>query len=339
MSFKSKFKKEANNLHNKSNSNYDYYLDLQKYNLEKFKFEKEEKDYLFDILPYTIETERHPDFGKQEKTYHLEIFVHSYIGVNKGSYLCMEKMYNKPCPICEEFRRKKEELENRGFANNEVWEHIKDLAYKQRILYYILYKGKKYIFDSAYGSTNSKKISMSFEKSWKSAMDRKETKGISVFPVYLNEEGCTSLEFTYIPIGQNFFEFSNFDFPAIEKYNPENIKDLVSLEKLLIIPNEETIRNSLLGINYDEENNDDTPDEMEQLAKEDGYYEEVVKKEVEEKEEIQESAKKKKKSVENECPYGTQFGKDWDEYEHCDKCVNEHPEVYETCKAMYKNNK
>jgi len=330
MSFKSKFKKEANNLHNKSNSNYDYYLDLQKYNLEKFKFEKEEKDYLFDILPYTIETERHPDFGKQEKTYHLEIFIHSYVGINKGSYLCMEKMYGEVCPICEEFRRKKEELENKGFANNEVWEQIKDLAYKQRILYYILYKGKKYIFDSAYKS---------FEKNWKSAVERKEARGVDVFPVYLNEEGCTSLEFTYVPKGQNFFDLINFDFPAIEKYNPENVKDLVSLEKLLIIPNEETIRDSLLGITYNDENEDaESVSNLKEFVKENDYYKEVVEKE-ELKEEIQEPAKKKKKSVENECPYGTQFGKDWDEYEHCDKCVNEHPEVYETCKAMYKNNK
>lgn len=332
MSFKSKFKKEANYLHNKSNSNYDYYLDLQKFNLEKFKFEKEEKDYLFDILPYTIETERHPDFGKQEKTYHLEIFIHSYVGINKGSYLCMEKMYNKSCPICDEFRRVKEKLENDGVSNDAVWDHIKGLAYKQRILYYILYKGKKYIYDSAYKS---------FEKSWKSAVERKEARGVDVFPVYLNEEGCTSLEFTYIPKGQSFFDLINFDFPAIEKYNAENLKDLVSLEKLLIIPDENTVRDLLLGINYDDEDN--TPDEVEE--KEDNYYEEVVKKEVEEKEEVQEPAKKKKKAVENECPYKQEkagapnFGKDWDDYVECDKCVKENSEIYEACKKTYKDNK
>ena len=33
------------------------------------------------------------------------------------------------------------------YPDKEIWENIKDLAYKHRILYHILYKGKRYIFE------------------------------------------------------------------------------------------------------------------------------------------------------------------------------------------------
>src|SRR4249920_3912901 len=32
--------------------------------------------------------------------YALEVWVHSYIGASGGSYLCLNKMQNKPCAIC-----------------------------------------------------------------------------------------------------------------------------------------------------------------------------------------------------------------------------------------------
>ena len=333
MNLKDKFKETSNRIHNKNKGGFLKYLDLEKFNLEQIKFERITKDYIFDILPYSIETKNHPLFGKQKETYNLEIFVHQYVGMNNDNFLCMKKMYNQNCEICNEFEKVKTKLEKDGLTNKEIWEEIKNLAYKHRILYHILYDGKKYIFDSPYGSDSSKKISVSFEKSWKSAIERKESKGIDVFPIYLNEDGCTSIEFTYNPIGDNFFEFSNFEFPVIKNYNSENVVGLTSLEKLLVIPDQQYIKDALLG-NGEENNSNPYKEEeksynVEEADKTVNYYNEVL---IKEKfvGEVVEPIKKKKK-VENECPYGTKLGIDFDEYEHCDKCMLSHAEIYEVC--------
>lgn len=33
--------------------------------------------------------------------YGLDVYVHGFIGPNRGSYLCLQKMKNKPCPLCD----------------------------------------------------------------------------------------------------------------------------------------------------------------------------------------------------------------------------------------------
>ena len=33
--------------------------------------------------------------------YGLDIYVHGFVGPNRGSYLCLQKMKNKPCPLCK----------------------------------------------------------------------------------------------------------------------------------------------------------------------------------------------------------------------------------------------
>lgn len=317
MNLKSKFQQKSDDFSKKNSSSFESYLNLKEYKLEAFKFEKENKSYLFDILPYKIETENHPSGKKGDLDYHLEVYTHN-IQLSKTefySFLCMEKMYGKTCECCNEFVRLKEKLENDGLSNDEVWNEIKHLAYKQRIIYHIKYENKNYIFDVSY------KL---FEKKWKDLIDNKKKRGKDVFPIYLNEEGCTSIEFSYEQKGQ-FYELISFDFPEIEDYNEKYVKDLVSLEKLLVIPDQQTIKNRLSGevenSNVDENDNK--------------YYDEVIKPTVEEpKEEVQ---KKKKTKVDtNYCPYEFVFGQDYDTYENCDKCVNTNPENYQNCKNKYK---
>ena len=132
--------KKADETYQRNQSNFSHYLDLQKYNLEKFTFSKEQKDYLIDILPYKIESNIHPDFGKSEFDFHLEIWTHNFVGINNDSYLCMKKTFGKECAICNEFERMKEKLENDGLPREEVWAEIKSLYARQRFLYHILYQ-------------------------------------------------------------------------------------------------------------------------------------------------------------------------------------------------------
>lgn len=48
------------------------------------------------ILPATWEDSQH---------YGIDVFVHQGIGADRTTYLCLEKMKNKPCPICEARKR------------------------------------------------------------------------------------------------------------------------------------------------------------------------------------------------------------------------------------------
>ncbi len=50
-------------------------------------------DNLIRILPAGWENEKNH--------YALRVYIHKFVGVNKGTYLCLRKMRNKTCPICE----------------------------------------------------------------------------------------------------------------------------------------------------------------------------------------------------------------------------------------------
>ncbi len=50
-------------------------------------------DNLIRILPAGWENEKNH--------YALKVFIHKWVGVNKGTYLCLRKMRGKPCPICD----------------------------------------------------------------------------------------------------------------------------------------------------------------------------------------------------------------------------------------------
>ena len=51
------------------------------------------------ILPPTWENFEH---------YGFDVWLHSYVGVDRGSYLCLKKMLGKPCPICAAVTEAKE---------------------------------------------------------------------------------------------------------------------------------------------------------------------------------------------------------------------------------------
>lgn len=60
----------------------------------------------------------------------LEIFKHSEIGVNKATYLCLQKMFGKPCPICEY----QQELKKQGIS----LDNIKALDTAHRFLLFVV---------------------------------------------------------------------------------------------------------------------------------------------------------------------------------------------------------
>ncbi len=302
------------------------YLDFKGNGVERFKDENK-KDYLIDIIPYEIETNKHPNDKKGETAYNMDIWVHKSIGLEKGHYLCMKKTFDEPCKICEKFL----ESQNQGME----WDDIKHLTPSRRCVYLMRYKKKIYVYDTSF------KI---FEELWLEVVEKKKKKGEDIFPVYLNEEGCCSLEFSTTD-KSGIGRYIQFDFTEIEDYDEKVLEKTISLEKLLIIPDQEKLEKILSGEVSEtqdeeetEEDNSEYDDYLEEAEGDEEGTEEEQDEEEEQKEEESVKKKKKKKVEKDECPYNTQFGKDWDEYEHCDTCIKDHKEIYDSCKEKSKGN-
>lgn len=97
-----------------------------------------EGEHVIDIIPY-IAGPNHPTLKEGEVGFLLDFYVHSGIGPNEDRFVCLSRTYNKPCPICEDQRKKRregtlsdEELaklnpQRRTLYNIIVWDNDKEI--------------------------------------------------------------------------------------------------------------------------------------------------------------------------------------------------------------------
>jgi len=78
-------------------------------------------DNILRIMPGTFE-------GSDEH-YGMDVYVHYGVGTDNQSYLCPNKMLDKPCPICEELAR----VQNGGDDD-----YIRELKPTKRVLVYVI---------------------------------------------------------------------------------------------------------------------------------------------------------------------------------------------------------
>lgn len=62
-------------------------------------FRPKDGSHILDIIPYDAGS-KDPIVEEGEPTYTLEIWVHPFVGTDNAVYLCLQRMYNKDCPIC-----------------------------------------------------------------------------------------------------------------------------------------------------------------------------------------------------------------------------------------------
>lgn len=84
-----------------------------------------EGDNLIRIIPPTWEGNDH---------YGLDIYVHYNVGPDSAAYLCLNKMLDEPCPICEE--------RNRAEAEGDK-DYAKKLRPTKRVLFYLVDRDKE----------------------------------------------------------------------------------------------------------------------------------------------------------------------------------------------------
>jgi len=64
------------------------------------RFKCAEGDHSLDFIPF-VAGANNPNVKEGKLTYILDIWVHNKVGVNEDSYICMNKTYDKNCPICK----------------------------------------------------------------------------------------------------------------------------------------------------------------------------------------------------------------------------------------------
>ncbi|MCP4763005.1 MAG: hypothetical protein GY870_14600 [archaeon] len=254
-----------------------------------------------DIIPYLITTDKHP--GKLKEGYEdyiLEYYMHPSVGASEDTFVCLKKTFGKPCPICEEqaILRQDENVDE---------DSVKALNAKRRAIYNIIDKN-----DEEAGIQLFEVSHFLFEKE---LLEEAETAEEEVI-IFADIEEGTSIKFRAKEKsfgGFSFFEFKAFSFEERDEAYAESIlKKSYSLDKYIVIPTYDEVRNAFLGI--ESEDDDGSVEEEDNDTEDEDVNEEKTRKDRKRKE------RKKKKDV-NPCPHAHVFGTDCDEHDDCADCA------------------
>lgn len=90
--------------------------------------------YQFDILPYRAgDINRHARPGKLY--WQLSYYVHKRIGPDAKDVCCLRKMWNEPCPVCEQQADMRRKMER---SDQAAWDAQKELDAKDRQLFLVI---------------------------------------------------------------------------------------------------------------------------------------------------------------------------------------------------------
>jgi len=313
----------ANNQKNKGGERGSTLLDISKIDDVQFYKVKDGKNKI-DILPYTVATTHHPQgIKKGEPDYILDIYTHKYIGLGKKNVLCLNKTYNKSCPICEERDRLIEE------GNEQLAESLKP---SRRAIYNIIDCN-----DEEKGVQLLDMTHFFFEKEL-----------LEKLKIVEDEEGNGAIIFADLEEGRSivfraseetfnkrkFFKFKDFAFEKREtQYDEDAINTTYSLDDLLIIPTYDDAKEMLFGEEGEAEEKEAEAEEKEEKAP----VRKVLKKKTE-SEATERKPSPKEQQHTKDCPFKHIFGKDCDSTPECKNC-----DMWNDCvdefEAKYKDKK
>ena len=229
ISVKDKIAGKMTTKHKKNVKNRGFISFLDTSSLENVEFFNPKKGkHCIDIVPYEVVTDGHPTTEQGEWDYNLELWVHYGVGSNNASYLCLDKMYGKKCPICEYLQ-----------MNDVEDEDFQQMKAKQRVVYNVLDSedGKLKLFNISYPL---------FEDEWQKLKEDYVDEEEIVTPIYA-EDGY-SIRFTETG-KKGLGRFSGFRFKEIEDYDESLLDKSISLETLMVIPTYEEVKSTFEG-NY-----------------------------------------------------------------------------------------
>ena len=251
-------------------------LDFSDY--EEINFFKPTRDKLnmIDIIPWIVATTNHPQgLEKGSLDYILDVHIHFKVGPGERNFICLKYTFGKKCPICEEYVTKKEEGESK-----EVLERYKP---SRRAIYNIIDKNEEekgiQLFEASYAYFEkelNEEIQVQFDQEGKEA------------PTIVDLDEGMTVQFRAAKdkyMGHEFNKYKSFNFLEREPYPQDILDDVYPLDKLLVIPTYDEVRDAFLGL--DEEDSEKSEEKEEKSVEE------------EETDEIDRKAEKKRKSREN----------------------------------------
>lgn len=288
-------------------------FNLDKYDGVKFWKQKEGPNKI-NILPYEITSKLHPlvakgkmDIGDMDYT--LEINVHTYIGPNNETVVCPKWNYNKPCPICEEAAKLKEQGKEKAAK----------ALYTKRKLYYNIQDVNNPDDGVQIFEANHKY----FEKPLMSLA--RDTDDGSPYIDFADIKHGKVLKFTGEKEqfdGKDFIQFANLRFIDRE----ESVKSLATsvfpLDAMLRVLSYEEIQAVLMGGSADDDEDEDEyrPSKKNAHRDDDDDDGPPAKKATPKDDEDDDPPPVKKEADTKKCQYGHTWGKDNDEFPECDKC-------------------
>lgn len=209
-----------------------------------------------DILPYVVKTNKHPKLKSGDYDYKLDIWVHRFVGDGDASVVCLKQTYNKPCPICEEYKKM---IASDEYNRND--DEVKRLLPKRRVLYNVVdllddkYKGIK-IFEINH---------FEFQKE---IIEEAESSGGDEIINFADPEEGRTIVFRGTEREGEFKKASmkpkGFKFVDREPYDENVINKTVPLDDILIVHSYDDVKKILMGT-YDNNSESDEEDGDEKL--------------------------------------------------------------------------
>lgn len=177
---------------------------------------------MFDIIPYEVSIDGHPQAKKGKLWYERTYFAHRNIGPENKMVVCPQRTFGDPCPVCEEQQRMK--------ADEDADEAMeKSLRAKKRQCFNVISKGKK-----AKGDIEVFEFS---HYNFGRALDEEITVGPEENADFMElQDGLTvEARFSEETMEKNtYLECSRIDFHQRKKDYPEDILDeVVDLDKAI----------------------------------------------------------------------------------------------------------
>lgn len=217
------------------------------------------------ILPYIIATKKHPmvrtgDAEVGDDDFVLEVWVHRFIGEAKADIICPKKMWGKPCPICEQreiyLDRGKEKEAGKCKPQKRAFYNIVDEDDRD--------KGVQ-IFQESYVNFQDEMMNDAGDTDDGELVDFWDfKKGRSI--KFRAEEAFFNKN--------KFFEYRSFKFSKREPLPESFKKDIIDLDKCMVIKTYDEIKALYYGedvdvsdVNDEEEDEDEVEDEKPQTTK------------------------------------------------------------------------
>ena len=244
-------------------------LDLSSSESPKFFKPKANRSYLIDIIPWIVQTKNHPQgIEPGEEDYILDVWVHGWIGVSNSTLVCLERTFNKPCPICEERKTlMQDENTPKGI--------ISKLSPQRRALYNIIDLNNEdagiQIFDATYSQFEVELL----EEADRPDLNSKEARTEPIIFADLIEGKSIKFrtsEKTFYVSGDSkpktYITYKSFDFVDRDPIDEEVLKESYAFDKLLIIPSYDEVNKIFHGVELEHDENESDKKEVDEEKEE-----------------------------------------------------------------------